>query len=473
MCAELIKFGDPSPTVGGQYERKVIQTLHEKLSHKYLIITNPSFPTKSSFFYEYDVIVLSPFLCDIVEVKYLFAYVNVHEDWLESINGFQVAAVFSLLETKNKVFSSKLREQFRWKKAPRTSSRVIVGPENTKIRFKYQRHKQNDKLLKLQDAIRFYKNIEKQNENKSFDIDEWKRFKKVLKNHSENLQKNQRKTNRLGRFYIKKCITQDNDFPDYWACDEPPCKVDVYLKEFPFEPFARPEDIDTYLKKVTRGMQILRGLRHQYISCVTGHFQTGCSLVQVSDWFDGQSLEQSWNEIRELSLNEKIDLMIKIVQGLGYCHERGVFHRNICAKNILVSNNLDDIRITGFDFAKDVDLTCSATSTRMSKRNGKVIPPEELLHIGAPIQNLRLYDIYQTGLLFYRILENSLWPFDNALDYCTSAGDLKEAQNHKTEKGFKQIQKLISKMLKLKPENRPDLMQKIEDELKKVLEMSY
>lgn len=473
MCAELIKFADTSPTFGGQYEREVIQTLHKELSNKYLIITNPSFPTRSSFFYEYDVIVLSPFLCDIIEVKYLFGNVSVYEDWLICINGYQVPSVFSLLETKAKVFSSKLKEQFQWGKAPFTSCRVVVGPENTNIMFKCSLHKQNNKVLKLQKAISFYKENEKKNKNKIFDVAEWKRFKNVLKNHSENLQEHQRKKNKLGRFYIKRCITQDNDFPEYWACDEPPCKVDVYLKEFPFETFARPEENERYLKNVTRGMQILRGLRHQYISCVIGHFQTGCSLVQVNDWFDGQPLEQSWNEISELSLNEKISLMIKLVQGLAYCHEKGVFHRNISASNILVSNNLDDIKITGFDFAKDINLTSQASSTRMSQRNGKIIPPEELLHIGAPIQNLRLYDIYQTGLLFYRILENGLWPFDNALDYCDSSGDLIEAKNHKNEKGVDKLHNLISKMVKLKPEDRPDLMQKIDDNLKHVLEMSY
>jgi len=95
------------------------------------------------------------------------------------------------------------------------------------------------------------------------------------------------------------------------------------------------------------------------------------------------------------------------------------------------------------------------------------------LNIGVPIDNLRLYDIYQTGLLFHRILENGLWPFNDAFDYCTSSEDLKELENHQNEKEFKIIQKLILKMLKINPEDRPDLMQKIEDALNEALGMSY
>jgi len=42
MCAELIKFGDSPPGIGGDYERVVAQTLYNHLSDKYLIVTNAS-----------------------------------------------------------------------------------------------------------------------------------------------------------------------------------------------------------------------------------------------------------------------------------------------------------------------------------------------------------------------------------------------------------------------------------------------
>ncbi|MHA1988557.1 MAG: protein kinase domain-containing protein [Promethearchaeota archaeon] len=471
MCAEIIKYGDSPPTIGGNYEKDVAQKLCKDLSHRYLIVTNASFPTQSSFFYEYDIILLSPFYCEVIEIKYLYEHVAVYEDWLISVNDFQVPSVFSSLETKAKVFSSKLIKQFKWDDAPFINSRIIVGPADTKIWFKYKKHEKNRKLLKLDQAISLYKDIEKRSGDDKKKIQKFRVLKTKIRSHSENLQTNQRKSHRLGRFYIKRVISHESNFSEYWACDEPPCSVDVYLKEYPFDQFGKNEDVDLYLKRVTHGMQVLRGLRHQYISCVIGHFQTGSSLVQINDWFDGQTLNECWRDIMHLELNEKVSLMIKISKGIGFCHEKGVFHRNICAENILINDELDDLRITGFDYSRDIKHTHTISSSVMSERNNKIIPPEELLTVGTEVQNLRLYDIYQTGLLFYRILENGSWPYNDPLDYCTDCSILRKHSCHSREYGVNEISILITNMLSVEPNNRPNLMQKIEDELNKILEI--
>ena len=139
------------------------------------------------------------------------------------------------------------------------------------------------------------------------------------------------------------------------AVDEPPCKMDVHLKEFNFNPLMSRDQLNTHLGAVSREMQTLRRIRHPYIACVTGHFQTGTSLVQVSDWFDGRSIEESWTVVRTLSFDDKLALMIKIVQALAFCHQKNVFHRNIHAGNVLVSSDCDEIRVRGFEYAKDLE----------------------------------------------------------------------------------------------------------------------
>ena len=432
----------------------------------------PSLPTTSSFFYEYDIILLSPFYCEVIEIKYLYEHVDVYEDWLISVNDFLVPSVFSRVETKAKVLKNKLHKDFKWDSVPFINSRVIVGPTDIKIKFKYKTHEKNDKLLKLHDAVRLYKDNEKKCSNNKTNTQEFRSVRLKIKSQSENLQTHQKKSHKLGRFYIKRLIRQGENYSEYWACDEPPCSVDVYLKEYPFDQLGKNEDIQKYLQKVTHGMQVLRGLRHQNISCVIGHFQTGCSLVQINDWFDGRMLSECWKDIASLGISEKISLMIKISKGIGFCHEKGVFHRNICAENILINKEFDDIRITGFDYAKDIEHTNTITTTMMSKRNYKIIPPEELLVVGTKVRNLRLYDIYQTGLLFYRLTENGAWPFDDPLDFFTDGGNLKlktiQIKNH----GVKELNRLISNILSIDPKKRPNLMQKIEDRLEEILEIS-
>jgi serine/threonine protein kinase len=470
MSAYFIKIGDPPPTIGGEYEHEVINTIVNKLSDRFIVIGNPSFPTRSSFFYDYDVIILSDFLCDIIEVKRIYPIVKVHEDLLEGLNDFRIPRAFSILENKTKVLASRLKkEPFFWQDLPMIESRIIVGPEQTHIRFSYRAHRANNKVMYLRDAVKYYK--EKENlygpaKGRKKDTD-FSRLRDSWINYANKLKPVVRDKHRLGRFYLRRLLHSDRTSPEYLAVDEPPCKVEVHLKEYPFEPMTKENDLQDYLKEMTREMQVLREIRHQYIRCVTGHFRTGCSLVQVSDWFDGIPLEESWEALRDLSLSAKIILMIKVVQGLAFCHSKGVFHRNISGSSILVSEDFDDVRVTGFEFAKNLALSRTVSEEKMKKRDSRLIPPEELMNKGR--LNYRLYDIYQVGLLFYRIIENGEWPFEDALDYCTGDGTAREILNHKSEKGNEKIVELILSTMAVRPKDRPDPLQKVDNILQHIM----
>ena len=219
-------------------------------------------------------------------------------------------------------------------------------------------------------------------------------------------------------------------------------------------------------------MQIVRILRHPYIRCVIGHFRTGCSLVQVSDWFDGQPLESQWSMLVKVPLVNKLWLMSRIAEGFSFCHSKGIFHRNITASNIMVNEALDDPRICEFEFAKDVDLTQTLSKGKMKGRDNRILPPEEFLEKGARNMNYRLCDIYQIGILFYRIIESGAWPFENPLDYCTGQCTVNELKSHQREEGFEETVDLILKMMEIRPENRPDPMQEVVSILNDIIRKS-
>lgn len=465
MTAEHIIFGEHPPGLGGQYESEVVSSLCKKLSNKCILILNPSFPRLDSFFYEYDLILINPFYCYVIEIKYFFEYVKVYDDWLEGVNGFQTSAVFSLLENKAKVLRGKFNDKkdfLYWPESPYLSKLLIVGPNDIKIIFKQKIHEKNNVLVSLSEAINIFQQLDKQYERHSYDAANYNIFKKRIKSYCEKLKDYPRSHHKIGRFFIKKTLQSNSGCFEYLASDEPPCKTDVHLKEYPFNNLLSSDEIEAYLSKVTIGMQILRNLRHQYLQCIIGHFQTGYSLIQISDWFDGESLETKFDELKSLSLYEKIGLMKKIAEGLSYCHSRGVFHRNISAENILISDDIDDLRITNFDFAKDISISRTLSTSFLQKRNRLIIPPEELLNSGVKKQfNLRLYDIFQTGLLFYRILENGTWPYKNALDYCTNDHFKIEYSCHSKDHGFEVINTLITNMLLKNPVKRVDPMEKI------------
>ena len=170
--------------------------------------------------------------------------------------------------------------------------------------------------------------------------------------------------------------------------------------------------------------------------------------------------------MQTLSLEDKLTLMIQIAQAIAFCHSKGVFHRNMHAGNVLVSTDFDEIRVRGFEFAKDVELTRTVLDSDRRRRDPRVIPPEELLRKEAI--NLRAYDVYQTGLLFYRILENGKWPFEEALDYTTGNGSFREMTGHTESPQIAPIRQLVGEMLTIDPSGRPDPMSRVEGGLNRI-----
>ena len=96
MAAYLVRAGDPPPGRGGEFEEEVLQKLVARLSERFILVGSLSLPTRSSYFYEYDIVVLSEFVCEVLEVKLAYPVVDVYEDWLECSDGFRFSAVFLL-----------------------------------------------------------------------------------------------------------------------------------------------------------------------------------------------------------------------------------------------------------------------------------------------------------------------------------------------------------------------------------------
>jgi serine/threonine protein kinase len=202
------------------------------------------------------------------------------------------------------------------------------------------------------------------------------------------------------------------------------------------------------------------------VACVTGHFQTGCSWVEVSDWFDGQPLEQMWSSLRDASVSERAGLFLKVIAVLEYCHERGVFHRNVSAESVLVSPDLADVRLAGFALARDLAATSTLTSGLLGARDVRLVPPEELR--GAPAVNARLGDVFQAGVLLYRLLEDGPWPFSSTLDYATHPTEGLREFRAVEEPETMPLRSLTRRMVAVDPATRPDQLKRVESEIRQI-----
>jgi serine/threonine protein kinase len=196
---------------------------------------------------------------------------------------------------------------------------------------------------------------------------------------------------------------------------------------------------------------------------VTGHFQTSCSWVEVSDWFDGKPVEETWPSLRDATSLERAGIFLKVVGALAYCHERGVFHRNVSASAVLVSGDFADARLGGFELARDLGATSTLSGALLLSRDPRLVPPEELR--GGSTANPRLGDMFQAGVLLYRLLENGAWPFASTLDYATGPdGALREFSGPEEPETMR-LRRLARRLLAIEPGARPDQMEKVEQEI--------
>lgn len=87
------------------------------------------------------------------------------------------------------------------------------------------------------------------------------------------------------------------------------------------------KELDDY-RRSSREIEILRSLNHPNIVRMLNHYETSDLFFIVTEFIEGQSL-------KEILIKEPLEpkrcqkLFHQIVEGLRYCHEQGIFHRDI------------------------------------------------------------------------------------------------------------------------------------------------
>ena len=117
----------------------------------------------------------------------------------------------------------------------------------------------------------------------------------------------------------------------------------------------------------------------------------------VMEYVDGCSLEDSLRRGVSLNLAQTLELMTKLLDGLGYAHAQEIVHRDIKPVNLFITRE-GLLKITDFGIAK----VGALQQTRLGIRIGT---PEYL----APEQLTRDYidprcDLYAAGALLFRLL---------------------------------------------------------------------
>lgn len=157
-----------------------------------------------------------------------------------------------------------------------------------------------------------------------------------------------------------------------------------------------------------RESQWMAGFKHQHIVTVFDIDEHEGQPYLVMELVDGLSLHDLVSKTI-LTPDEVCDLALQIVQAMAHSHAKGIVHRDLTLRNILVEVEKDErsvVKILDFGLAKILNESMTMTMTMMGTPT--YLPPEVIN--GQPADGRA--DIFAFGVCLFRML-NGYFPFES------------------------------------------------------------
>jgi serine/threonine protein kinase len=158
------------------------------------------------------------------------------------------------------------------------------------------------------------------------------------------------------------------------------------------------------LKRFFREAQSAGSLQHPNIVTIFELGDHGGTPYLVMEYLEGESLDSIIKSRRQLSLLEKISMIIEVCRGLSCAHRRGIVHRDVKPANIMVSKH-GAIKIVDFGIAHVAGNKVTGTGKILGSLS--YMSPEQINGKSVDARS----DVFSTGVVLYQLCTNTL-PFD-------------------------------------------------------------
>lgn len=157
-------------------------------------------------------------------------------------------------------------------------------------------------------------------------------------------------------------------------------------------------------------------LNHPNIVTIYDVGRSGDVAYIAMEFLEGRELRDIMNEGALLPVDQVLNIVAQVAQGLAYAHEHDIVHRDVKPSNIMVIRD-GHVKITDFGIARMASSSVR-TQTGMVLGSPKYMSPEQVM--GRSIDQRS--DIFSLGVMFYEMLTGQA-PFNgenvNAIMYQT------------------------------------------------------
>uniref|UniRef100_A0A1I7T152 Tyrosine-protein kinase n=1 Tax=Caenorhabditis tropicalis TaxID=1561998 RepID=A0A1I7T152_9PELO len=172
-----------------------------------------------------------------------------------------------------------------------------------------------------------------------------------------------------------------------------------------FEFQLKKDDSRAALFEIMHEARLQLQLRHKNVLAFRGVFLLKKPILLVSEFCENGSLKEYLQKTK-VNVDEKLRFCLGSSCGLEYIHFKGLIHRDLATRNILVSQDKTP-KIADFGLAKHAN---SYKMKRMSKIPVRYLAPETLSHFLYSAKT----DVYTFGLVIWEIFANGQEPYTKA-----------------------------------------------------------
>lgn len=159
------------------------------------------------------------------------------------------------------------------------------------------------------------------------------------------------------------------------------------------------DEKDEYEQRFYQEARAAGRLSHHNIVTIYDVGKSGDVAYIAMEFLEGRELRDILNDTRgALPVDQAIDIVAQVAQGLAYAHEHGIVHRDVKPSNIMVVHD-GHVKITDFGIARMASAAVR-TQTGMVLGSPKYMSPEQVV---GKVTDQRS-DIFSLGVMLYEML---------------------------------------------------------------------